>query len=225
MAAKKKKKIDGRTKEGRALMQKALAKAAKRGNAQAEKKLKKMVKTRAVKHDGGKFKVKRKKAGRPATAAHAKIAKKFPAGEAVAVKTREGIVGVVAHYIDDGKKVVIRRGIENIAETQIIVPTVKLRAASAFEIETLLHSLHLLEGLHEHWEQIAEKLGHKVEKAVESVQQHAAIDPAMNVVETVEQVQSEADLSDEAAALKIVEDVLKASQSDLVTDEAFPYSA
>ena len=213
MAAKKK--IDGRTKEGRALMQKALAKAAKRGNAQAAKKLNKMSKAKKGAKKGA------KKAGRPAIAAHRKIAKKFPAGEAVAVKSREGIVGVVAHYIDDDKRVVIRRGIENIAETQIIVPTVKLRAATSFEIEAMLHSLHLLQGLHEHWEQIAEKLGHKVEEAVKSVEENVAIDPASDALKVVERAEDVA-ASSEAEALKIVEDVLKSAPS---TDEVFPYSA
>lgn len=213
MAAKKK--IDGRTKEGRALMQKALAKAAKRGNAQAAKKLNKMSKAKKVAKKGA------KKAGRPAIAAHRKIAKKFPAGEAVAVKSREGIVGVVAHYIDDDKRVVIRRGIENIAETQIIVPTVKLRAATSFEIETMLHSLHLLQGLHEHWVETAGKVAGKIEEAIESVQKNVAIDPdsdALKVVERAEDVKE----SNEAEALKIVEDVLKSAPS---TDEVFPYSA
>jgi hypothetical protein len=214
MAAKKK--IDGRTKAGRAARAKALEKALK-----AKKLGKKPVKAKKqVTYPARKA---LKKAGRPTLAAHVKIAKKFPVGEAVAVKTREGIVGEVSHYIDDGKKVVIRRGIENVAETQIIVPTVKLRAASAFEIETLNHSLSLLDSFHKFFlEKTSEAVIESInaESAAEQAEAAAAIDPAFNVVETAEQVQSEADLSDEAEALKIVEAVLKASQSDLTTDAA-----
>lgn len=214
MAAKKK--IDGRTKAGKAALAKALEKVLK--GKMLDKKPKKGTKTRTVKHDGGKVKVKRKKQGRPAIAAHLKIAKKLKEGAIVAVKSREGIVGEVSHYIDDGKKVVIRRGIEVFAETQIVIPTTKLRAATQFEALAYIAMIELLENLEA-------RLAAKAKEALKAVDAQPAIDPAFNVVETAEQVQSEAELSD-AEAIKVVEDVLKASQSDLVgTPAEFPYSA
>lgn len=204
MAAKKK--IDGRTKEGRALLAKAVEKALK------TKKLgKKPVKAKAGAKVKAKAKAKGKKTGRPTIAAHVKIAKQLKPDTIVAVKSREGIVGEVSHYIDDDKKVVIRRGIEGFAETLIVMPTTKLRPATQFESLAYIEMVELIEHLQD-------QLGKKAGSAVAAVDAQPAIDPAFNVVETAEQVQSEAALSDEAAALKIVEDVLKASQSDLVID-------
>ena len=203
MAAKKK--IDGRTKEGRALLAKAVEKALK-----AKKLGKKPAKAKKQVTYPAKKPLK-KKTGRPAIAAHVKIAKQLKPDTIVAIKSREGIVGEVSHYIDDDKKVVIRRGIEGFAETLIVMPTTKLRPATQFESLAYIEMVELIENLQD-------QLGKKAGAAVAAVDAQPAIDPAFNVVETAEQVQSEADLSDEAAALKIVEDVLKASQSDLVID-------
>jgi hypothetical protein len=158
-----KKKIDGRTKEGRAL--KAKAKKATK----AKKTVKKSVKAKA----------KAKKTGRPTIAPHVKLAKKLVPQTIVAVKSRDGIVGEVAHYIDDEKKVVIRRGVEDFAETQIIVPTVKLRPATQFESLAYIEMIELIENLQDRLEKAAGA-------AVAAVDAQPAIDPAFNVVETAE---------------------------------------
>lgn len=182
MAARKK--IDGRTKEGRALLAKAMEKALK-----AKKLGKKPVKAKKA----------GKKAGRPAIAAHIKIAKQFKPDSIVAVKSREGIVGEVSHYIDDAKKVVIRRGVEGFAETQIIVPTTKLRGATQFEALAYVEMVELIENLQERLERKAEEAS-KAEEITD-------IDPAFNVVESVSEQQM---LSDDEA-IKVVEGVLRQS--------------
>ena len=191
MAAKKKK-VDGRTKAGKALLTKALEKALK------GKKLGKKAAGKA----------KAKKTGRPAIAPHVKIAKKFKPESLVAVKSREGIVGEVSHYIYDGKKAVIRRGVEKYAETLTVVPTVKLRSATQFEALAYVEMVELIENLRAHLER-------KAEEAVKVVEAQPAIDPAFNVVETVEE---QLTMSDDEA-IRVVEEVLKASQDDLTFSE------
>lgn len=201
MAAKKK--IDGRTKEGRALLAKAAEKALK-----AKKLGKKSVKAKKqVTYPARKA---LKKAGRPTLAAHVKLAKTLTAGTIIAVKSRDGIVGEVAHYIEDSKKAVIRRGVEGFAETQVIIQTTKLRAATQFEALAYVEMVELIETLQE------QGLKKKIEAAVEVIENNATFDPAFNVVESAGEQQP---LSDEEA-IRVVEEVLKASQDDIVFSEA-----
>ncbi len=180
-------------------------------------KVKAKAKARAVK--------KSKQMGRPKLPSHVKVMKKLKVGDVVAVSTREGIVGVIAAYSDDGKIASILRGVEKV-NTLVGVPTAKLRAATVFEQRAYAHMVDLLSKVADIAGTSMKDIIGLIAEAVDSLEANAAVEVSdeMKIVERAEDVK-EAAGSMESALFAVatgkegnIADLTDAQREQIVTD-------
>ncbi len=205
MAAKKK--IDGRTKEGRALKARRAAREAKQDK-------KKKVATRAGKKPlrkvrmGGPKRIVKKSKAKPRT--KVRIVKNQPFADGDVVTTREGFVGVVDGTVGDMVNVVLVRGFPGF---HVVSITHKRDVLRATRLETSIYEKMretVISAYDAGLARAASDAKIAAMKALAAVDAAPAIEPgpAFNVVELVEDVVAAAE-AEQAEHLAIIADVLK----------------